>query len=279
MILPTFIGIGPGRTGTSMIYEAFLAHPQICMARNTKETNYFNREYARGPEWYTAFFSDCTGAGATGEISNTYIYDPLVPARIAADLPQVKLFTILRNPFARLQSAFRYRQRSGELPPRLTLEEALDLHPDLLAQNAYGDQLARFLAVFPREQLLILFYDDLVADPAGFMARLFAYLQVDDRIQPAVIFRRVNPAVKARSPLAARLTRLAADTLRRWQLHGLLDRAKRSTAVRRLLFKESNPGVDQPDHRLNARLQTCFEPQIKQVETLTGRDLQHWYQP
>lgn len=278
MFLPTFIGIGPGRTGTSMLYEAFLAHPQICMARNTKETNYFNRQYAQGVDWYAAFFRDCAGDTAIGEMSNTYIYDPLVPARIAADLPRVKLFTILRNPFERLQSAFRYRQRSGEIETGLDLEEALARHPDLLTQNAYGDQLTRFLDVFPAEQLLILFYDDLTADPAGFIARLFAYVEVDDRFRPEVIYRRVNPAAKARLPVMAKLARRTADTLRRRQLYGLLDRAKRSPGIRRLLFKEAAPGANRPDPRLTARLQECFVPQIKQVEALTSRDLRHWYE-
>src|SRR5262249_61753215 len=45
------------------------------------------------------------------------------------------------------------------------------------ARGRYAEQLERWLAVFPREQLLIVPSDDLAGDPAGTHARVLEFLR------------------------------------------------------------------------------------------------------
>lgn len=278
MTLPTFIGIGPGRAATTTLYEALKEHPGVCTAQDTKSVNFFNLEYHRGAEWYQSFFDHCAAGMATGEVSNMYIYDPQVPGRIAHLLPDVKLITVLRNPFDRLQSAYLYRRRAGEIDLELSLAQAIEVHPDLLTGNDYGDQLDRYLDHFPRENLLIAFFDDLERDPESFIAGIYAFIGVDPSYRSEAIHRRFNPAVDARAPLLASLTQLGSSLLRRVQLYRLLEWATRSTLLRGLLFKSVDRDDDLSDDlaQVRDRLVDRFTPQIERVESLTGRSLDHW---
>ena len=49
------------------------------------------------------------------------------------------------------------------------------------ARGRYAEQLERWLAAFPREQLLVLLTDDLAADTAGTYRRTLEFLGVDAR--------------------------------------------------------------------------------------------------
>jgi hypothetical protein len=279
MTLPTFIGIGPGRAATTTLYEALKEHPDVCMAKDTKETNFFNLEYHRGVRWYQSFFDHCRDGMAIGEISNLYIYDPQVPSRIAGLLPDVRLITVLRNPYDRIRSVYLYRRRAGEIDLNLGFAEAIEAHPSILNNNNYGDQLTGYLKHFPRENLLIAFFDDLESDPGSFIERVFAFIGVESSFDSQAVFKRFNPAVDARAPLLARLVRYASGTLRKIQLYRLLERAKGSPFLRSLLFKSvdgdsKEMGYSEQVERL---LVDHFTPQIEKVEQLTGRSLEHWH--
>ncbi len=113
MTLPNFIVIGPGKTGTTWLYQCLAAHPGIKLARNTKETVFFADYYDRGLGWYEKFFEGLDGAAAIGEVSNTYFFTPEAPARIAAAVPKVKLIAFLRNPVERVVSLYLFRLRNG----------------------------------------------------------------------------------------------------------------------------------------------------------------------
>lgn len=280
MILPTFIGIGPGRTGTSMIYELLLEHPEICMAGGTKETLYFNREYHRGTAWYAQFFQACKDVKAVGEITTTYFYDEAVPARIHELLPQVRLFSFLRNPFERMKSVYFYKTRSGEIQQGVTLEQAVDQFPELIQQNYYMKHLNDFYRYFPPDQLLVMIYDDLEADPVRFAHQLFQFIGVNPDFKSDVLFERVNAAAQPRSKLVGKIAVVASRSLRNLGLLSVLDYAKRSRFVRSAVLTSVEPQAQ--DNRLTLsqstrrRLQEAWQPEVEKIETLLNRNLQHW---
>ena len=282
-MIPTFIGIGPGRTATTMLYELFREHPEIFMAEGTKETNFFDRNWEKGREWYEKFFAGAGGYKAVGEISTTYFYDPLIPARIKEVAPGARLLTCLRNPFDRLRSVFLYRQRAGNLPPGITLEDAVARLPEFITDNNYSDHLQDFLTCFNRRQILIQFYDDLLADPEGFVAETFRFIGVDDRFRSPTVRERINPAAVPRSRLAGLAAAAGSRTLRAVGLLRLLTTLKRSGLVRRAVLQQTSSLADNPALHLSAaavrRLRDLWEPQLQGVEKLCGRSFPSWRQP
>lgn len=278
-MVPTFIGIGPGRSGTSFIYEALLEHPQVTMAHGTKETNFFGSEYHRGIDWYASFFEGAD-TPAVGEISNNYFYDGDVAERMAAVVPEARLFSCLRHPFDRLRSVYQYRLRAGTIPASVPLDEAVERYPDLVEDNCYASRLAPFRAHFSPEQLLVLFYDDLDRDPRAFLTRLFAFVGVDPAFEPSVLDQRVNAAVELRSPWLQRVVGPAARLLRALGLVRVVTRLKRSDALRKALFRPPKSTGAAEALRLQPRtverLRAAWEPEIAQLEADYGVSLAHW---
>ena len=97
-------------------------------------------------------------------------------------MPQVRLIALLRDPVARAYSHYQLERRRGD--ETLSFEDAIAAeaarlaaspdyssddhrHFSYLSRGRYAEQLARWLAVFPREQILILKSEDMYADPAA----------------------------------------------------------------------------------------------------------------
>jgi hypothetical protein len=118
-------------------------------------------------------------------------------------LPNARLIALLRNPVDRAFSHYQHEVALGR--EQLSFEDAL-AHEDermqgeldhmlrdpaylshawwnytYAARGRYAEQLERWFAAFPREQLLVLLTDDLAADTAGTYRRVLEFLGVDPR--------------------------------------------------------------------------------------------------
>ena len=212
--LPTFLLIGATKAGSTSVYDYLRDHPQVFMHRK-KELRYFTAEYnlKRGPDWYRAQFEGAGEERAVGEASNAYSRHPVfsgVPERIAALLPDVRLVYLVREPFARLESHYRWRLSTGYewRPPA----EAIAADRSYVAASLYGLQLAEYRRHFAADQILVLRCEALFADPEPQLARLAAHLSVEhDRTVP---FRHRN-VTRGRRSVVRPLRRIAHGPLRR----------------------------------------------------------------
>jgi len=278
-MLPTFIHIGPGRTATTMLYEAFKEHPDICMS-TIKETNYFtDQEYHRGIDWYQSFFGHCTHSMAVGEVSNAYFHCLNAPERMNITLPNVKIVTVLRNPFDYIRSLCAYTIRKGMIDSGTRFEEILEKYPEIITHACYYNYLQGYLERFPAENVMISLFDDLIKDPTRFIQSIYMFIGVSCSFVPGVIKKRVNPSVSARYTLLNSFAYRVARHLRRWNLHSMLNWAKRSNITRSLLFKTEESSVSLVDASLTVykELMPHLLPQIKELERISGKTLEGWY--
>jgi Sulfotransferase domain len=269
---PNFIVIGPGKSGTSWLFEVFGAHPAICMS-SAKETMFFESEYDRGLSWYRKFFRDCGCAKrshAVGEISNTYIFDPQVPGRIYETFPQMKLIATLRNPIERAFSHYLFERRNGTLGD--SFEDAIVQRPDLLSRGLYDQHLQPYFDRFPAEQIRVLIYDDLKADVVSYAESLWNFIGVEALEDQAVLHRRILGASEARSRIAARLFVGAGRLVRRVGFPELVTKVKGS-AISKLLFRP----LDKSKHQLKAeteqQLTEYYRADVAHLSARLNRDL------
>lgn len=267
--VPTFLGIGPGKSGTTWTYRALRAHPEVYMSP-VKETLYFTREYDRGREWYLSFFEDAGGYPASGEISQTYLYSEHAPARIRDYLPEMQLIVTPRDPVDRAFSHYLWHVRNGEL--RGSFEEALEERPYLFRRGFYGKYLSRWLEIFPREQLLVLPFWELKEDNRAFARRIFEFIGVDPDFWPEEGVERALGAAAPRSQLLARTLKAGGRLIRRAGLPRLVQIVKENPLIQ-LLWKpyseEEKPEVE-PETR--ARLLREVREDIHRLTALTGID-------
>src|SRR3990172_7835495 len=82
--LPEFIGVGPPRTATTWLHKVLSGH--VGLPRGVKETQFFDRHYSLGMEWYLRHFRDWPANRPCGEFSPTYFASAEARMRIAADV-------------------------------------------------------------------------------------------------------------------------------------------------------------------------------------------------
>jgi Sulfotransferase domain len=197
--LPDFLIVGAQKAGTTALYAYLRWHPGIT-GPSWKEVSFFDRHYRRGISWYRGQFPLRSRGKLVGEASPGYLFHPLGPERVAATVPGVRLIALLRDPVDRALSHYHHEVALGREP--LSFEEALGAEEErtrgeearmirepgyfshawwdhtYVARGRYAEQLERWLAAFPREQLLVLASEELSRDPAGMYARVLDFLGV-----------------------------------------------------------------------------------------------------
>jgi hypothetical protein len=137
-MLPSFLICGGQRCGTTSLYRALAAHPAVLKAVLHKGVHYFDTSYHHGMAWYRGHFPlqrtaakvvEQFGVPAqTFESSPYYMYHPHAVARIARDLPGVKLVTLVRDPVERAYSQHAHELARGfESEPSFARALALEL--------------------------------------------------------------------------------------------------------------------------------------------------------
>lgn len=222
-VLPDFVIIGAQKSGTSSLYSYLAQHPQV-RESTVKEVHYFDGgieegtdTYALGERWYRSHFplvSEMAPGQQAYEASPLYLLHPLAAERMARLLPRAKLVAILRDPAERALSHYfhnvrknAFRRYQEDLGPAAAMAAEEARLADVMARGNYGDeafraytykargryleQLERYWARFPRENLLVLRAEDLFEDPAGLMAGLCDFLGLD-RTRNGGDFRAAN---------------------------------------------------------------------------------------
>jgi len=271
---PNFLFIGPDKTGSSWLNYVLSQHPD-CYVPPAKDIWYFDRYYDRGLDWYLSFFEDAPPeAEAVGELSHDYLFSPQAAKRIAADLPEVKLMSCLRDPVERTFSQYLYLKRSGIT--KLPLKEAIEEYPRLIENSLYYSHLSTYYELFSEEQIKILWFADLKEDAGEFAREVFEFLKVE--YSPDINYdKRVRPAGEARNFYLAKGLKWAGRFVRRIGLVNFLGRVKNSKLVNYLFYRtfsdENKPELSPEMERF---LRGEFADDIRSLEKLLEVDLGHW---
>lgn len=200
-----FLIAGVQKGGTTALFD-YLAEIPALELPAAKEAHFFDDEeqvdwaapdYAR----YHALFGDPDRLW--GEATPIYLYWPNALERIRAYNPAMRLILIFRDPIGRAWSHWKMEYARGkETQPfawcirdgRARMAHSapypgFDRVFSYVERGYYGRQLARALALFPRDQLLLLGSDALRRDPTGTIKSICAFLNVpapDGEIAPKV---------------------------------------------------------------------------------------------
>jgi hypothetical protein len=189
-MLPTFLGLGAPKAATTWLFRCLQEHPEVFVA-DVKETEFFSwRHTMIDLDDYAAYFDGANAGQAVGEITTSYLYWDGTAERAHRAVPDARLFVSLRNPMDQVYSHYWHLRRQNfhqdERPRPERFEDALDLYPDKLLKPArYAEHLARWLSYFDRDQLHLIFYDDIQSRPAQVLRALYAFLGVDATVRPS----------------------------------------------------------------------------------------------
>ena len=264
--LPGALVLGAPKAGTTTLARWLEVHQGAHLAPE-KEVSFFDLHHGRGEVWYRSRFAGAAPGQVALEATPAYLYVPEALDRAAAMLPGARLVVLLREPADRVWSHYWYFRMLGIETRRFerVLRDELDDPGDTpgpgipvgyLDMSCYVRHLPGVTARWSREQLLVLFTDELRRDPAGTYARVCEHLGIKVEGPPADVGAR-NVGTRPRWPwLQVALHRLHVGD---WP--GGLGRA-----VTRLNAQPGGYPALQPDRR--AALRSWF--------AATNRELADW---
>lgn len=211
--LPTFLGIGSARSGSTWLHRALDLHPQIRMTQPKQLEFFVKTMFMHDLRWYLDHFRTPEGeetAPVRGEITPFYCR---LPARFVRHIrklfPDLRIVLTIRNPIDRIWSnAGLDFHRYGGLDletigigrfERFACRKRTRLYTD------YERIIRDWTSVFGEDAVHVEVFDDIQANPAALLRRVFAHLGADPDWEPPaeLIERRVLPEGSKRQEVRA----------------------------------------------------------------------------
>lgn len=254
---------------------------------------------ARRPRTLDAYLSLFAGARATqrvGEASPQYLRSTAAPGEIAALQPTARIIAILREPASYLRS-FHLQTVSSNVETQRDFRKAIALesdrrrgkhiprrchHPEALLYSdhvRYVDQLRRYHAVFPREQVLVLIYEDFRRDNEATVRKVLRFLEVDDThpiesvdTKPVKAIRSLPLHQLAGAGKRAHKNPGNASPLER-AVHKLTPGFMRDESFRKKWRRMVYSAPPPPDEEFMLELRRRFKPEVQALSDYLGQDL------
>jgi len=196
---------GVNKAGTTSLFVSLQTHPQVATS-SVKETRYFlPARYGQALEPVSVYESYFAAGGDDRpvrlEATPSYFYggDGLIGRVVEVLGPDVRIMVVLREPVSRFVSFFSFQKTRLRIPETMTAAEYLAA-ADRLAPTDFADPdnerwfgflggcYADFLppwqeAFGPR--LRVLFFEDVMREPATVLREVAAWLAIDPDAFPA----------------------------------------------------------------------------------------------
>lgn len=294
---PNLFLVGAQKSGTTTLATMLAMHPEVTLSTPKEpgflafgEQGYTCRdgygELAWASSWVLRSEADYlslwqgspAGARVLGEASTWYLSEPGCAEALQAFNPDARIVMILRQPADRAYSAWSHARRDGEEPcsrfEDALAAEAERLQPSHLLRyremGRYARHLRHYQEVFGAERVLVLFYEDLRDRPDALWQECCAFLELTPISAPKAY--RQNRSGIPLSRLVYRLLRSERFKRRIKQLLPLsfAARVKGQLAAVNLVALPPIPA------EAREQLTRQFAAEIRELESLTGRNLQHW---
>ena len=304
-LLPDFLIIGAGKSGTTSLDNYLKQHPRLFFSR-VKEPNFFAydnvstdkmdkyvlRHYKQSVTNLTDYkelFREAKPDQLKGETSNTYLTVKHAAERIKHYIPDAKLIAILRQPTERLYSRFLHLARDNRLPSD-RFEDVLDRNSiwwqrnDLVKEGFYYKNLSRYFELFPRENIRVYLNDDLKKDSLGLMKDIFDFLGVEPlgTINDSVKYNKSGIIKNKFYDKTLGHNSVFKVMLKKMAPTAIYNKAKESIWLQKVVNNLQNRNLEQP--KLSPALHDqitneIYKEDIEQLATLLNRDLSKWLAP
>jgi len=184
--------IGSAKSGTSSLFSYLAEHSEIAPC-GQKETQFFAEPevFNRGFTYYQNLWNwehskHRVALEATPNYTRVTHQDLFNAAeKIASvrDSKQIKFkfIYIMRSPIARIESHYTHLEAWGQ--ENRVRPYAQGLESEIIDVSKYAMQLDEYYQRFPAQDILLLNFEDLKANPAGLLRRVCEFLEVEPNYQ------------------------------------------------------------------------------------------------
>lgn len=295
LIVPNTILIGVQKAATTSLYNWISQHPNVCGPVALKDYAFFAYDpfFEEGLELLDNIYKkEYNGEDIIMHGFVNYIFFEKSIERIKRFNPNVKLIISLRNPVDRAISAFEYQKKSNREKKSCFMDALKDEEnrmksndyftlSDLTYMNhgLYYKQLKTLYKHFSKNQVKVVFYEDIINKPEQVISDLFDFLNINNKFIPE--FKTMNQTGEIRSKFIhslfysknnfkQKIVKLIIDPL-----FPLDKRLKIKTFI-----NEFNTKTKERDHAEYTKeeiyLKFFLKDDIENLENLLGRDLTSW---
>lgn len=257
--------VGPQKSGTTWLYQALRCHPDIS-APEVDTINYFDINYCKGESWYESFFTH-DDEKIRFDPTYTYIRNKRAPERISKHNPNAKIMLTARDPIERAFSHYWHEKKKDRFDFNFyEVFRNYDLFENWIEPGMYALHYRRFLEFFPKDQIKILFFQDLQDDPERFFEDVCRYCEIDNTFMPPVLGKRINEAGQFKS----RTRRAAEQKIR------TIPGGDALIKIVNRMYRGNKENLGAVDLEVKNSLVEIFYDDICELEAITGRDLKKW---
>ena len=276
--LPNFLCIGAPRSGTTWLYQCLLEHPEAFVPAQ-KEISFFIQSGIRstldeGLAWYRSLF-DFPNDGrikAWGELSPRYYFYEDTPELIKETIPDVRIIYLLRHPIEMLYSLYMYHVKMYSLcidARQYGFSDYLNHHL-VEPLGFFAKYLKNYYEHFPKERVMVRFYEDLKKDPAQNFSVICSFLGIDNTFKPVIAKESVNTAIIPKSFTLCLLLRSLSARIR-WDGWSRLDQK-----YNRIRYKDWKD-LHHLAPEMFGRVMRVYEADIHELQEMLNVDLTHWF--
>ena len=174
--------VGVQKSGTTSLYEWLIQHPNIEGDSSLKDLPFFSKERTSSEieefEKKLPVTLEVTPSfKMTGCVD--YIEDLYSLKCIKAYNGEARVILLLRNPYDRMISAFRFlRQLSLEKNEKFTT--AIENNSEYLDRSLYFEKVKNLFEVFNKENVKIVYLEELVRNPSQVTNEVFSFLGLEN---------------------------------------------------------------------------------------------------
>ena len=187
------VGIGAQKSGTSTLDVLLRANPRIHLPQG-KEVPVLHEPGVDAARWesYSRRVYGPVDGRLRGKVSPQYLQSAVAAETLERGFADARLVVVLRDPIARAASHYRMAVRRGDERRPFAVAVADQLARGLVPEHGgaetdayvgwgrYGHWLGRYSRSLELGRLLVIWFDDLVADQAGVVRALATHLGIDE---------------------------------------------------------------------------------------------------
>lgn len=275
-LIPFGLLMGPQRAGTTWVDRYLRSRGDICLPEEVKEVFFFDRNFTRGVDFYKSHFALKPNHKLAIEITATSFDHPEAPERVETIFGKyLKLVCPLRHPITRSYSLYLHYLRYGIVSG--SLQEAVAQVPQIIESSRYADHLSRWFDIFGRNNINIIYQEELESDQRNFVKKLCKGLDINFIEPSEEVQGRYNITTFSKFGSVAFISQKIADILRYYQLYFIINFAK-SIGIKKLIFGKERPDAKKdniPEEDLKWLLLQIGD-EVEKFENLMGHPVPYW---
>jgi hypothetical protein len=271
-ILPNMIYAGTQRTGSTWLYHSLKEHPEVYVPY-VKEIHYFDRHLNKGIRWYSSFFQGASNEPIRADITPNYFHDTSIPPLIKETIPAIKVILVLRHPVQFLFSLYRHHRQTLQVDRDF---ESVATDAEYQSQARYAHKVRAYLASFPREQIHVGIYEELISSPTMFLFEIYSFLGIN-YYAPSSIHEKANRAIEPRYKTIHRLLRLLRRASRSSESAHSLTGFLRDYILHSPFYSRPAPSGVNLHSKVARYLENVLLDDVSQLSELLGIDfISYW---